>query len=201
MERYLLRNGIPFETVKRRKLNYERISEAPGFYLFPEFISKEEEVQILEEIDSQSWETSERDPSRRSLKFDQNSDAFPSFTSKICDRILRDVNSMGLFPGLGTYRLGNVEHTGLLINEYNQKDSLRFHFDDRHMYKELLFGLSMGCDCVFSLLREPKRVDILLPARSLYVLSGQSRYQFKHGIMKGGIKGERRVSITVRGIN
>lgn len=212
MDKYITINGKLWkerEGLKRQKRFHLIGSEISGLYIISDFISETEEQDIIHNLDGDLWTQSDRDPLRRIQLYgarypNQPKNALPAFASSICKRIEDAVNELGTFPGISTYQLGDKRYTGLFVNEYKSTDKLRFHFDDRQFFKEWLFGLSMLCPCYLSF-KKPEQeaseaIHILIPDKSLYIMSGDARYKYQHGIIKGNILGDRRVSITVRGI-
>lgn len=76
------------------------------------------------------------------------------------------------------------------INEYFPTSELAQHKDSVVSYRDAIFGVrfdfsslirSLGSDCelLYTLFEESKRP--LIPARSLYIMSGDSRYKWQHG--------------------
>ncbi len=62
------------------------------------------------------------------------------------------------------------------------------HFDDNWLWGECIMSLSLLSDSVMTLSRETsarlEEIPINIPARSLLVLSGESRHELKHSIKK-----------------
>ena len=210
MERYITYYKKEEKEDKKRLRN---IKEVPGFYIIDEFITEEEEISLLKSIDDAEWQQHERDKdrqvqiygpflnSRYQIERDESKvRPMPEYAFSLCKKVEKSINAAKIYPGIGTYKLGEVTHTGLFINRYGPQDHLRFHFDDRAFYKELLIGISMGADCIFSMRRGLVIKDVLLPRRSMYIMSKDARYQFEHGIKQGCILGPQRISITIRGI-
>lgn len=83
------------------------------------------------------------------------------------------------------------------------------HVDAVRFCGPIIAGLSLGSDCVMRFARSGKTeeyVDVLLPCRSLYVMSGYSRYECTHEIFgpdeskfkNKPIRKSRRVSLMAR---
>ena len=76
------------------------------------------------------------------------------------------------------------------------------HCDDRQLSGLILCNLSLGCDSVMTYRNDrdmeeaPQRVE--LPRRSLQLQTGHVRFNYAHGIASEDLRGERRVSITLR---
>jgi len=93
------------------------------------------------------------------------------------------------------------KYTELFVNEYHPGDQLQFHHDHRSTYKEVIFGISLLCDCFMTFKLNKKELRVEIPARSLYLMTGDSRIKWKHGLYAGTLTGERRVSLTFRTAN
>lgn len=213
MERYITILGKGREEEEGGKEKLRKIEEVPGFYIIDEFLTEEEELQLLNSIDEHEWQQHERDKDRQIQiygpflnsryqieKTESKVNPMPDYAFSLCKKVEKSINAAKIYPGIGTYKLGEVIHTGLFINRYGPQDHLRFHFDDRAFYKELLIGISLGADCLFSMRRGLVIEDLFVPRRSMYIMSKDARYKFEHGIKRGGILGPQRVSITIRGI-
>ena len=78
--------------------------------------------------------------------------------------------------------------------------SIDFHFDDFWLWGDRLVTLNLLSDSVLSFVSDLNphiEIDVLLPRRSLMVVSGESRYLWKHGIHRQCIHGYR-VAMTWR---
>jgi alkylated DNA repair dioxygenase AlkB len=74
------------------------------------------------------------------------------------------------------------------------------HFDDRRLSGEMLANVSMLADAtmVYVNPKTNETVEVTLPRRSLQVVTGESRYQWKHSIPLDKFHGDTRVSLTFR---
>jgi len=105
--------------------------------------------------------------------------------------------------------LGEDKFTELQINEYFADTDLKFHKDNPIYYLEIIFGVSTLADCEMSYKApstspaptqdDGEELKLLVPARSLYLMTGDSRYKWKHGIQPGSIlNSDKRISFTYR---
>ena len=80
--------------------------------------------------------------------------------------------------------------------------NLEPHFDDMWLWGPRVVGLSLLSECNMTFVdpRNGQQVNVFLPRRALFALSGASRYQWMHGIRASAIS-SRRVSITMRELN
>ena len=70
------------------------------------------------------------------------------------------------------------------------------HFDSKKRWEEFIVGVNLNSDAeLYFTKKGNSSVSVIVPSRSIYVLSGESRYNWRHGIKK--VK-ELRYSITFR---
>jgi len=61
------------------------------------------------------------------------------------------------------------------------------HFDSRYRWGKYIIGVNLGAPCLLTMTlpKYPEKTEkIILPRRSIYVFSGDSRYIYKHSISK-----------------
>jgi alkylated DNA repair dioxygenase AlkB len=80
--------------------------------------------------------------------------------------------------------------------------SLVSHVDDRQKHKEPIANLSLAGDCYMTYTNVKDQTvrakKVLLPRRTLQVLTGRARYDYAHGIANADLLSDRRVSLTMR---
>jgi alkylated DNA repair dioxygenase AlkB len=175
----------------------------PGLYLYPDFISKEMEDELLKEIERQTWMV---DYSRRLQYYGFRNELEEPFQLikiplKIPERIFelsQQITSQGLL---------DIQPDQVIINEYIPGEGIRPH-KDRNYYENQICGVNLGSGCVMRFIKGKniETVDIEIPRRSLYIMQDDARSKFTHGIpprKKDNINGiiikrDRRVSITYR---
>ncbi|KAL7320935.1 hypothetical protein PS15m_000768 [Mucor circinelloides] len=120
----------------------------------------------------------------------------PGFTDFLVDRIMDN-----------KWMPNKPNH--LLVNEYNPGQGIMPHVDAPALFGAAILSLSLLSECIMKFTCEDQSIDIILPRRSLAILTGDARYKFKHGISKdliettdSGITIERdkRISFTFREI-
>jgi len=102
---------------------------------------------------------------------------------------------------VGAMHLGEEKYTQAFINNYKKDAQLEPHFDNRKTYHEVIFGVSLlsGTTLTFTRRTRKKREEnVYIPQRSLYLMTGDARLKWKHGMKMGAVEGERRVSLTYR---
>lgn len=58
------------------------------------------------------------------------------------------------------------------------------HFDSRFKWGESVVGVTLGQGCIMHFVKSGKRVNIKLSRRSIYIMTGSARTEWKHGISK-----------------
>ncbi|HET6895304.1 MAG TPA: alpha-ketoglutarate-dependent dioxygenase AlkB [Candidatus Baltobacteraceae bacterium] len=184
-----------------------RSGELPAdFVIAPEFVTKAEEVAVLNAIDSERWNV---DLKRRVQQYGFRYD-YKARAVSACDRL-------GDLPPWATeiaQRLVDCEYfesvpDQVIVNEYLPGQGINAHTDRTTCFGPAIASLSLGSDVVMDFSDSSgKRGSILLPRRSVLVLRGASRVLWKHAIAQrrmdtiGGfcIERKRRVSLTFRSV-
>jgi hypothetical protein len=91
----------------------------------------------------------------------------------------------------------------IAINVYRRSagDWMRAHIDDRKHSGPAIACVSLGAECEmrFTPEAEPERaIDVSLPPRSLQIMAGDSRFKWRHAVLNDALQGELRVSIIFR---
>ena len=185
------------------------------------FVSRAEEKAIATAVDeSPGWvRNRDRQNSRRILVYGRETDSsyevreefdavpLPGYAQTLCGRL--NELMQGVADEFPTYEpcLGQDELTGLLVNEYPRSGGLRFHSDNRSTYHDIIYGVSLLADARLTWRLGGKEETVLIPRRSLYLMTGASRYSpfgarrkapWQHGMHPGGVLGKRRISLTFR---
>ena len=173
-----------------------------GLRYIPDYISKVQENYLINIIDAQDWLTNLKrrvqhygfkyDYKARSITIDNYIGAIPDWLLPLCQKLLEDK----IFFSLADQ---------VIINEYSPGQGITPHIDCIPCFAEVICSISLISPCVMDFLKEEK-TPILLEPRSLVVLSGESRYNWKHGIAARNsdiwegnkIFRQRRLSITFR---
>jgi alkylated DNA repair dioxygenase AlkB len=176
--------------------------EIPGFSLVLEYITPEEEEDLLARVENGPWETDWR---RRIQQYGfgyagqhggnpQLVRPFPEWLIQLARRVEKDAPFTRL-------------PDNCVINEYIPPLGIGPH-KDYPAFGPTVACVSLGSDIVmdFAQLAEHVRVPVLVPARSFWVITGDARSVWTHGIaarLTDNIAGERRprqrrVSITFR---
>lgn len=169
-----------------------------GLVLIENFITPEEEYDLLKHIDASPWNTSIK---RRTQHYGYEY----NYTDK-------NAKKADLIPEWCQFLITRLLEQGLLkqnpdqmiVNEYLPVQGIAGHTDSVHLFADGIVSISLGSDInmEFSRYVSPTILEIPLPKCSALILHGEARYKWRHGIAArkhdNGKKRERRVSITFR---
>jgi alkylated DNA repair dioxygenase AlkB len=172
-----------------------------GFFVHNDFISEEEGDYLLKLIDDSSW-TVNRQGTRKVQIYGPWHDSnykivpnkvsdHPPFIKQLAQKVCNFVDDKN------KSKLLDQNKCEVYINEYTSSDSLQYHYDSLSTYDDVIYGISLCSDAFLGLKNTDDLHKVLIPKNSLYIMSGDSRKKYKHGIDEGWITG-RRVSITFR---
>lgn len=214
----------------------ETSSLPKGLFLFPNFISEEEETMILAYLDGEAelprWSIEKHTGSHREKRWGVDHDLWSRSLRPPKHAIPHWMNTLLIkrFPALVAHVSDAKVKTLLTLfhpNDVNaieyrrdEGHSLAAHVDDRQKHTEMIANLSLAGDCLMTYSREPRTGSkkghsaklpdppasvkdqdeycVRLPRRTLQLLSGIARYEYRHGIANADLMSERRVSITLR---
>ena len=182
---------------------YSRMPEISGLRHLASYISADEGDQLLRTVDWQPWLT---DLSRRVQHYGYRYDykarkvdasmylgPLPSWAQVLAARVLHD---------------GHVIFDQVIVNEYEPGQGIDRHVDCLPCFEDTIVSLSLGSACVMKFTHPAVGgvCDIVLEPRSLLVLQGPARREWRHEIPRrktdrlGGAvtPRARRVSLTFR---
>lgn len=147
-----------------------------GLSLHEEFISKEEEFALLMCIQHEEWNTQLK---RRTQHYGYVYDyagkdvtpttPIPSWCDTLVDRLIEQ-------------KILEERPNQLIVNEYVPGKGIAPHVDAPKLFGDGIVSLSLGSPIVMDFSRGATKIEKVLPRRSLLVLKGEARYQWKHGI-------------------
>lgn len=172
----------------------------PGLIYLSEFITPEQEQELVAAIDSEPWDTT----------WDRRRQPYGGTYGPGLDETppIRDWGR-ALADRIHAERLCEQPFDHVLVNEYLPGQGIALHLDYRP-FDRTVASLSLLSPCVmeFRHVADGKREALLLERRSLLVLSDYARYEWQHGIARRkndvwrGIKipRGRRLSVTFRSL-
>lgn len=178
-----------------------------GLQYVPEFITKEEEINLLQAINSETWLTDIKrrvqhygyryDYKARNIDHSMYLGEIPHWSKKIADRLVA-MNYLDSLPDQ------------IIVNEYIPGQGIANHIDCEPCFGSTIITISLNSNCVMDFINAEtkQKVEVLLEPCSLVVINGVSRYKWTHGIASrksdlfNGLKINRelRVSLTFRNV-
>ena len=147
-------------------------TKVPGLFIYPDFIDSAKEVELLHEIDSNTWMV---DYLRRLQYYgyrnelDKPYDLIP-FPIQIPTQIYnlsQEIVRQGIL---------NLQPDQVIINEYIPGEGIKPH-KDRAYYENQICGVNLGSGCIMRFIRglNLEIIDVEIPRRSLYVMQDDAR--------------------------
>lgn len=159
------------------------------YRLIPEFVSLQEEMNIMDQIQTLGDSKMKRTDTERSklLRFGRFkptlkdlSPNIPSFLAELSDRI----TASGHLP---------EPPDAIQVNEYLPGQGIEPHIDSLSN-GEIITSLSLGSHTVLEFARAGETFSVVIPARTLFQIWGKLRYEWTHAIIPKNydlIEGER----------
>ncbi|KAL7335265.1 hypothetical protein PS15p_200761 [Mucor circinelloides] len=183
----------------------------PGLFLIEEAVTVSEEAGLIESVNKEKWSGLGIGPNPELKRRTQQYGHLFSY------RYRKVLEEYGPLPGFTDFLVDRImdnkwmpnKPNHLLVNEYNPGQGIMPHVDAPALFGAAILSLSLLSECIMKFTCEDQSIDIILPRRSLAILTGDARYKFKHGISKdliettdSGITIERdkRISFTFREI-
>lgn len=177
------------------------MSVPQGLVYRPRFITEDEELELIRNIDSMPWSTAlKRRVQHYGYVYDylargvtEKATPIPEWLNCVINRMLEK----GVMPKYPDQ---------VIVNEYRSGQGIGPHVDSVTAFDDKISSLSLGLATPMDFVRKgtSDRRSYLLEPRSLITLSGESRYLWSHGInpmtYEGGPANGRRISITFRSI-
>lgn len=182
-----------------------------GLHLFPEFISDAEEQHLLDCIDNAPWQTDlKRRVQHSGWRYDYsarrvNPSDYLGMLPSWMNQILSKLNALPQIQELPEQAI---------VNEYMPGQGIAAHVDCEPCFGPVIASLSLGCgtEMHFEHTRDLRKTTLHLPRKSLLLLTGGSRHDWRHGIAArksdpnpdpketDRVPRDKRVSITFRPI-
>ncbi|XP_069496773.1 alkylated DNA repair protein alkB homolog 8 isoform X2 [Ambystoma mexicanum] len=160
----------------------------PGLIVIEDFVTADMEESLLQSIDwstDKENETAEKSLKHRRVKhygfefrYDNNNvdkdKPLPGGFPEICSTVLDKVLAQGLLQ---------FRPDQLTVNQYEPGQGIPPHIDTHSAFEDGLASLSLGAQIVMDFKHPDGRIAaVMLPRRSLLVMTGESRYLWSHGI-------------------
>jgi alkylated DNA repair dioxygenase AlkB len=176
-----------------------------GLHYIADFIDTETEATLIKVIDTQPWLTDLKrrvqhygyryDYKVRGLASDLYLGSIPEWLQPCCQKLQNE----GHFSRIPDQ---------VIVNEYLPGQGIASHRDCIPCFGDTIASISLGSGCQMDFVSGEARTSHYLEPQSLLVLSGEARYQWKHGIAtrkSDKINGvamprARRISLTFRNV-
>jgi alkylated DNA repair dioxygenase AlkB len=172
-------------------------AKVPGLLYTPDWVTADEESALLAAIDAAEWSTQlRRRVQHYGMRYDYTSRAVATG-----DRTPLPAWSAPLAARL------DFEPDQVIVNEYEPGQGISAHTDCVPCFGPSVAAVSLGSACTMEFAHASSRIDVPLAARSLCVMTGPSRYEWRHAIAArksdpapggGRTPRGRRVSVTFR---
>jgi alkylated DNA repair dioxygenase AlkB len=150
-----------------------------GLSIIYDVITEEEEQQLLNEIDNTPWDNT---LSRRTQHY---------ITRYNYKKGMANEPGLQLTPLIESFAqklvLDNICKTmpdQIIVNEYKRTQGISAHTDSR-IFDDTIISLSLGCETIMVFRHKskcPNGIPLLLPPRSMIVMSKEARYLYTHEI-------------------
>ena len=148
-----------------------------GLRVIPDTDSVEKEEELLTFIDTQPWSTElSRRTQHYGRKYDYNRRSIAGAEAPPIEGPLLEVAQW-----LSRYNVLTPEQC--IVNEYTRGQGIAPHID-KDVFGPVVAGISLGGDAVMEFTRGTETYQAFLPRRSLLIMSGEARTQWKHALPK-----------------
>ncbi len=178
-----------------------------GQYIVEDFLSEEEEAEILAFLDDPTadlpWKDCRFNGRHRGkhwgVRIDIAAGKLLEQTHPMPDVLRRIVLKMRTVDKLQSFY---PNECNAISYERARGDNLKAHCDHRGLSGDVLVNLCLAGSATMTYTKdgepESQSFRVLLPRRGLQVQTGEVRYSYRHGISNADLHDTRRVSITFR---
>lgn len=197
-------------------------SQPEGLLILQDFISSVEEAALAQELlhrkapwldkahlrfsNTKQQEFGPRVSDMMQVITDQKPSSLPPLCLRLAKRVAAEAKRFGV---TGAHDMAVEGKSFLRVNHYNAVGGGYMH---KHMDSQKCFGPVIACCSLladasmnfydtqgnsFGMAKVHRTAEVFIPRRSLYFMTGPSRYQWQHGIRKDQCTSER-LSLTFR---
>ena len=171
-----------------------------GLLYIPDYITSDEETSLIKTINKQKWNNTlsrrvqhygyRYDYKARTVTADMHLGPLPKWLSDLAIQLKND-------------GLSDEIPDQVIINEYQPGQGISAHIDCEKCFGPRIFSLSIGSQAVMEFTQDGKsKKEILLSRRSLVMMNGEARNEWKHSIparlRDNGVERGVRISLTFR---
>jgi len=176
-----------------------------GLFYIPNYLNPVEHDELMQHIDQAVWLTLLRrrvqhygylyNYKSKTLSKSDYLGKLPLWAQTLAERLYAD-------------RLMSKPADQVVVNEYKPGQGIAPHVDCVPCFGGDIISISLGSACLMDFTRGGDKHALLLEPRSLLVMRGEARYQWRHGIAPrktdsiGDVEiiRERRISVTLRSV-
>lgn len=183
-----------------------------GLYYIPDYLTDQEIADIMNLLKTnKEWKTvGKSTSSRRVIHYGYSYSYDRSGISKVTEipenlkKLVSSERINKYFDTNSGFLLKN-EMDQLIINEYKPGQGIFAHIDHVKYFGDVIVCLNLGSAIGIDFTKDNKKKSIYVKPKSLYIMSGSARYEWRHGIAASmydvGTKRGIRWSLTYRTIN
>lgn len=179
----------------------------PGLTYLDDFLSPELETELVGHIDAAPWLGDlKRRVQHYGYKYDYKARAVDE--SMFLGALPEWAMSLG--KGLVDRELFPTAPDQLIVNEYKPGQGISAHVDCEPCFQDAIASITLGSGCTmdFTSVESGEKRSVFLQSRSIVVLTGESRYHWRHAIAARKsdvidgqrVQRSRRISLTYRNV-
>lgn len=107
--------------------------------------------------------------------------SLPTFITRLIDATSGLLSPL-LPPETHRTAFGQSLARQVILNLYPPGQGITAHIDLPHRYADGIVGVSLMGGCVMALQKGAERYDVYLPEGTVYVMTGEARWEWSHGI-------------------
>ncbi|XP_033216720.1 alkylated DNA repair protein alkB homolog 8 isoform X2 [Belonocnema kinseyi] len=154
-----------------------------GLRLIENFLTDDQEKLLLENIDWEEDDDLSSELKHRKVKHFGYKFRYDTNTVDVDDPVAPIPENYRFLQNLFKEQgCGRYEYDQITINRYLPGQGIPPHIDTHSIFEDTILSLSLGSACVMDFKRGEEKLSLLLPSRSILVMSGECRYSWSHGI-------------------
>ena len=158
-----------------------------GLYIINDFLDQEEETEIIKEMNKCKWIDNRQGDRKvqvygpyhdRHYKIIPNKySKHPEWVKKLAKKVHDSINDSN------KHKLLDEKNCEVFVNQYKNFQGLQYHFDHLGTYDENIYGVSLNTNGFMGFKKNKELYKVPISARSMYIMGGDSRKEYKHGIL------------------
>lgn len=177
-----------------------------GLFHYEHFLSNEEQAYLLTEINKNPWKDSQSgrkkqdygvkvNYKKQKIKSEYSEIIFPDYITFLQSK-LNEINQQQ-FKGFTINEIGNLYYSSKLGAHIEP------HIDDVWIWGDRIIGINLVSNTILTFIIEDNNlnvifeIDLYIKPGDLYMMSGLSRYKWKHCVRRENISNDR-VVVTLR---